>query len=95
MVASEDKLLFAAQIHAAKLVVSGFTSQLAVAAGQVGTLGRPLVCCPHLSRFWLSASVLSGEADKLLLRRLQPQLQRLLIPARRAGLGEHLGSWNV
>jgi hypothetical protein len=49
MVASEDKLLFAAQIHAAKLVVSGFTSQLAVAAGQVRTLGRPLVCCPHLS----------------------------------------------
>lgn len=38
MVAFEDKLLFAAQIHAAKLVVSGFNSQLAVAVGQVGTL---------------------------------------------------------
>jgi hypothetical protein len=39
----------------------------------------PLVRCPHLSQFWLSASVLSGDADKLLLRGLQPQLKRLLL----------------
>ena len=39
----------------------------------------PLVRCPHLSQFWLSALVLSDDADKLLMRGLQPQLERLLL----------------
>lgn len=33
--------------------------------------------CPHLSQFLLSASVLSVDADKLLLQGLQPQLKQL------------------
>jgi hypothetical protein len=37
------------------------------------------VRCPHLSQFWLSASVLSDDADKRLLGALQPQLKRLLL----------------
>jgi hypothetical protein len=44
----------------------------------VGKLA-PLVRCPHLSQFWLSASVLSDTANKLLLRGLKPQLQQLLL----------------
>jgi hypothetical protein len=39
----------------------------------------PLVRCPHLSQFWLSASVLSDDANRLLLHKLQPQLKRLLL----------------
>ena len=35
--------------------------------------------CPHLSQFWLSASLMSGDADKLLLWGLQPQLKQLLL----------------
>ena len=45
----------------------------------------PLIRCPHLSQFWLSASVLSNEPHKVLLRKLQhvglaqSQLQQLLL----------------
>jgi hypothetical protein len=38
-----------------------------------------LIRCPHLPQLWLSAPLLSDNADKLLLRGLQPQLKRLLL----------------
>jgi hypothetical protein len=39
----------------------------------------PLVRCPHLSQFWLTAAVLSDDAPKLLLSGLQTQLKRLIL----------------
>jgi hypothetical protein len=72
-VTSEDTVLYTAQAYADKLAASGSSSQLAVDAL------APLVRCPHLSQFWLSASVLSDDADKLLLWGLQLQLKRLLL----------------
>jgi hypothetical protein len=66
-------------------------AQLGVTGSQQQAVDRltPLVRCPHLSQHWLSASVLSDDADKLLLRGLQPQLKRLLLlkPARITELG--------
>ena len=47
----------------------------------------PLVRCPHLSQFWLSASVLSDDADRLLLRGLQHRLKRLLLLKQGAAAG--------
>jgi len=37
----------------------------------------PLIRCPHLSPFWLSASVLSEDAPKLLLNQLSKQVGEL------------------
>ena len=55
--------------------------QLGATGSQQQAVDRlaPLVRCPHLSQHWLSALVLSDDADKLLLRGLQPQLKRLLL----------------
>jgi hypothetical protein len=38
-----------------------------------------LIRCPHLSSYWLSASVLSASAPELLLHALNAPLQRLLL----------------
>jgi len=39
----------------------------------------PLIRCPHVSPFWLSASVLSDDAPKLLLNQLSKQVGKLLM----------------
>jgi hypothetical protein len=72
-VASEDTVLYTAQTYADKRQAGSRRQRLAV---QKLT---PLVRCPHLSQFWVMASALSDDADKLLLSRLQPQLKRLLL----------------
>lgn len=46
---------------------------------QISSRLAAFVRCPHLSQFWLSASVLSDDAPQLLLGALRPQLQRLLL----------------
>jgi hypothetical protein len=75
-VSSEETVLFTAQSYTDKLMRSS-SQQHAV------DKLAPLVRCPHLSQFWLSASVLSRDADKPLLCGLQPagapQLKRLLL----------------
>jgi hypothetical protein len=73
-VATEDIVLYTAQAYADKLAPTSSLQQ----AAAVNKLA-PLVRCPHLSQLWLSASVLSDDADKLLLQGLQPQLKRLLL----------------
>jgi hypothetical protein len=73
-VASEDTVLFTAQAYADKLGTANHWDREGLA---LHTLA-PLVRCPHLSQFWMSAAVLSDEARKLLLQKLQPQLKRLL-----------------
>ena len=69
-------MLFTAQSYTDKLMSSS-SQQHAV------DKLAPLVRCPHLSQFWLSASVLSRDADKPLLCGLQPagapQLKRLML----------------
>jgi hypothetical protein len=72
-VASEDAVLYTAQAYADRLAADALDPQSAVSKL------APLVRCPHLSQFWLSASVLSDDADRRLLRALQPQLKRLLL----------------
>jgi hypothetical protein len=72
-VASEDTVLYTAQAYTEHLELSGSSSHPAL-----NELAR-LVRCPHLSQYLLSASVLSIDADKLVLRRLQPQLMQLLL----------------
>jgi hypothetical protein len=72
-VASEDTVTYTAQAYVKSLAAESDKAQLA------GEKLAPLVRCPHLSHFWLSASVLSVDADKLLLRSLQPQLKQLLL----------------
>jgi hypothetical protein len=72
-VASEDTVLYTAQSYVDNLAAAGRTVLHAV------DRLAPLVRCPHLSQFWLSASVLSDDADKLLLRGLQHRLKRLLL----------------
>jgi hypothetical protein len=67
-VASEDTVLYTAQAYADNLAKTGCDAQQAV------DRLAPLVRCPHLSQHWLSASVLSDDADKLLLRGMQRQL---------------------
>jgi len=39
----------------------------------------PLIRCPHVSLFWLSASVLSDDAPKLLLNQLSKQVGKLIM----------------
>jgi hypothetical protein len=82
-VASEDTVLYTAQAYVNRLEAAGFDPQ------QARDKLAPLVRCPHLSQHWLSASVLSDDADKLLLGGLQPQLKRLLLlkPARSTDAG--------
>jgi hypothetical protein len=74
-VSSEDTVLFTAQTYSDRLEETSFSFNQ---QPELDKLTR-LVRCPHLSQFWLSASVLSDNADKLLLRGLQPQLKRLLL----------------
>ena len=73
--ASEDTVLFTAQAYVDKLARAGFVISQQQAVEKLA----PLVRCPHLSLSWLSASVLSDDADKMLLRGLQPQLKQLLL----------------
>ena len=68
-------MLLTAQAYADRLAGSG--SNPAFHSLVVKRLA-PLVRCPHLSQLWLSASVLSDDADKLLLGK-QPQLKQLLL----------------
>jgi hypothetical protein len=68
-------VLLTAQAYADRLAGSG--SNPAFHSLVVKRLA-PLVRCPHLSQLWLSASVLSDDADKLLLGK-QPQLKQLLL----------------
>jgi hypothetical protein len=39
----------------------------------------PLIRCPHLSRYWLSGTVNSLDADAMLLAELRPQIRQLLL----------------
>jgi hypothetical protein len=68
-------VLFTAQAYADRLAAAGLDSSGSQQA--VDKLAR-LVRCPHLSMFWLSASVLSDDASRLLLGRM-PQLKQLLL----------------
>jgi hypothetical protein len=72
-VASEDTVLHTAQAYTNSKAAAGCDQQPLV------DKLAPLVRCPHLSQFWLSAALLSGDADKLLLQGLQPQLKQLLL----------------
>jgi hypothetical protein len=72
-VASEDTVLHTAQPYVDNLAAAGHEVLQAV------DRLAPLVRCPRLSQFWLSASVLSDDADRLLLRGLQYRLKRLLL----------------
>jgi hypothetical protein len=67
-VASEETVLYTAQAYGDSLATQTAVDKLA-----------PLVRCPHLPHFWLSASILSSDADKLLLQRMQPQLKQLML----------------
>jgi hypothetical protein len=82
-VASEDTVLYTAQAYADKQDIS---------EQQADTLAR-LVRCLHLSQFWLSAAALSGDAGKLLLRALQPQLQQQLLLKLAYTVVQCSGSW--
>ena len=70
-VASEDTILYTAQQYIDQL------------GGEQQDLARqrlaPLIRCPHLSRYWLAASVNSAKADTMLLAELRPHLRRLLM----------------
>ena len=74
-VASEDTVMYTAQTYV------GNRAKFSTIGSRQQAVDRlaPLVRCPRLSQFWLSASVLSDDADKLLLRGLQPQLKRLML----------------
>ena len=71
-VASEDTVLFTAQAYINKISNSEQQQQAKQRLAK-------LIRCPVLSRFWLSASVLSAQAPQLLLSDFQPQLQQLLL----------------
>jgi hypothetical protein len=60
-------VLFTAQAYVDNLAAAGGDTQQAV-----DTLA-PLLRCPHLSQLWLSATVLSDDAPRMLLHALQPQ----------------------
>jgi hypothetical protein len=74
-----DKQTNAAKETFGATPMSVFGAQQASAGHLAVDKLAPLVRCPHLSQIWLSASVLSDDADKLLMRGLQPQLKRLLL----------------
>lgn len=69
-VASEDTVLYTAQQYINQLA----EQQQAHARQRLA----PLIRCPHLSRYWLAASVTSA-ADTMLLAELRPHLRHLLI----------------
>jgi len=69
---SEDNVLYTAQ----KYVDSITDPQQWQAAAQKLA---PLIRCPHVSTFWLSASVLSDDAPKLLLNQLSKQVGQLVM----------------
>lgn len=72
-VASEDTVLFTAQ----RYVMRSKGAQ----RDHARRLLAPLVRCPYLSRFWLTASANSVEAETILLAELRPHLRRLLMLA--------------
>ena len=79
-VASEDTVLFTAQVYADKLREASLAIVGSLHGEQLAIDKlAPLVRCPHLSQFWLSASVLSDDAHDLLLQKQQPQVKRLLL----------------
>jgi hypothetical protein len=71
-VASEDTILYTAQTYSNKL--SSISRRL-----HAKDRLAPLVRCRHLSPFWVSASVLSDNAQNLLLWELKPQIKQLLL----------------
>jgi hypothetical protein len=81
-VSAEDTVLYTAQYF--------FQKQSYQNKQQTMNKLAPLVRCPHLSQFWLSASVLSSGAHKLLLRDLQPQLKQLLLVKQAHGAEQSL-----
>jgi hypothetical protein len=70
-VASEDTVLYTARQYISNLDGEQYDQ----AQQQLARVTR----CPHLSRFWLSGSVNSAEADDMLLADLQTQLRQLLL----------------
>ena len=72
-------MLYTAQAYVGLVRYADPTSDKAKSSQQAMEALAPLVRCPHLSQFWLSASVLSGDAGRRLLRSFQPQLKRLLL----------------
>jgi hypothetical protein len=89
-VASEDTVLYTAQAYVdgqskAAKAIFGATPTPTSGAQQAppGQLAvdklAPLVRCPHLSQFWLSASVLSDGYVNPLLDELQSQLRQLIM----------------
>lgn len=85
-VASEDTVLYTAQQYV--------DNQPESCSKDAKSKLAPLVRCPHLSHFWLSASVASSDAPKLLLSELRPQLRHLLL-AQRPGLTNDITSTAV
>lgn len=77
--ASEDTILYTAQQYTDHLGEGqqDFAGQQVFACQQLA----PLIRCPHLSRYWLTASVNSAMADTMLLAELRPHLRRLLMLA--------------
>lgn len=78
-VASEDTVLYTAQTYVDRLP----------AGSQEEAQGKlaPLVRCTYLSRFWLSASLLSDDAPKMLLSVLSRQLRHLFLAKHAAATG--------
>jgi hypothetical protein len=70
-VASEDTVLYTAQQYVYQL---GKEQQ-----AHAKQLLAPLIRCPHLSRYWVTASVNSAKADTMLLAELRPHLRHLLM----------------
>jgi hypothetical protein len=74
-VASEDTILFTAEKYIDRIWSSCEPAQRDFAEQQLARQIR----CPHLSRYWLSASVAEEKARMRLLAELRPQLRRLLL----------------
>lgn len=70
-VASEDTVLYTAQQYVNSLP----EAQRSHAADQLSLLIR----CPHMSVYWLPASVLRDNAPGVLLHKLRPHVQRMLL----------------
>jgi hypothetical protein len=73
---SEDTVLFTVCTYINRIAAGGPGSGVGDTQPALDKLS-PLVRCPHLSQFWLSAALLSDDNSMLLLRELQPQLKRL------------------
>lgn len=78
-VASEDTVLFTAQTYVNRLS----KNQREEAQGKLA----PLVRATYLSQFWLSASLLSDNAPKMLLSVLSRQLRHLFLVKHAAATG--------